>query len=160
MRSFPAQSPPPPSKHQVDLESLSINLGYTHIVNNGFFRYLGSLPSASLRTDVHLIPYPFDRSPCAVADRSTEANSRLSAPRLFTSSASVATTPQTQPSRWLSSRLLPSSSCLSVTVVPERCVGSYDATFLSRCYQRPSSFTPSSRFSRDMKRSPSRINID
>ncbi|KAG6992305.1 hypothetical protein ACKLNR_008123 [Fusarium oxysporum f. sp. zingiberi] len=35
--SLSTPSPPPPSKHQVDLESLSINLGYTHIVNNGFF---------------------------------------------------------------------------------------------------------------------------
>ncbi|KAK2486990.1 hypothetical protein H9L39_00917 [Fusarium oxysporum f. sp. albedinis] len=35
--SLSTPSPPPPSKHQIDLESLSINLGYTHIVNNGFF---------------------------------------------------------------------------------------------------------------------------
>lgn len=68
--------------------------------------------------------------------RRPQANATISAPRLFTSPEESWLRHRIGPQRWLSSRLPPSSSCLSATVVPARYV---EIAFLraSLCLYRP-----------------------
>jgi hypothetical protein len=155
LRPFPCpKSSPPPSKHQVDQLSLKVRQSTSYPPPATLSRYLEP-PISSLPLDSLPVHHPerLSLAPCRpLCTQLTPASSQH--PACLHPLPPVATTPQARPSRWLSSRPPPSSSCLSAMVVPERCVGFHDAAPLSRYRRRSPSFPlRPSRIPRDVERS-------